>query len=372
MLKRIVCSAALLICLAAEAAATEDACPAERSSGSVPLRPQLAQLAADTVRVASPERGDQVRLSQLSKKPAPKVAAQRCLNDKNTTYTATCNADSTVTLTLTTTTPSSFAGTHISLYPITTGATVQPSPQQLLPSNQTTSWTISGASGPTMFAVNVSRTGGGSIAGTDACCLGLVTVDLPSCAKTKMPPIPPVAPPFTPPPTGVACTPPFIKNAVGACACPAGLVPRGQTCVRPPLCNRPFVLNAAGTGCECEPGTTLRGKTCVRVPECKKPFVLDAKRNVCACPAGKKQRGNECVGPEDCRPPMVFNKRTFACTCPSGTVPKGDECVKQVVCRRPFVLNKTRDACECQEGTILRGQTCVPAPSKDRGEPKGR
>jgi hypothetical protein len=175
---------------------------------------------------------------------------------------------------------------------------------------------------------------------------------------------PPGDKPAQPPAAGDPPAPPS--------GCPPGTVRRDGKCVRQPVCNAPFVLNAAGNTCVCPAGTTFRNRTCVKVPECRPPMVLNQAGSACVCPTGTQRRGNECVGPTVCKPPMFYDKRTNACACPQGTVQKGNECVRQLVCRPPMIANRAGTACECPQGMIQRGQTCVRDPRQDKDKGKGR
>jgi hypothetical protein len=336
MLRKTMFSLVVLASLAPQSAvADSNGCTMDVGLGETTGRFTLASLQAggmgDAPAVRASAQGGSLRLAQLipGLAPTPRGPKGPTLCLRGIKHSVTCNANGTFALTLTT--AAGIAGSVIELMPSSVPpniVTAQPSQQTMSGGQTQTSWTLAG---PLNFSatliVNITQPGGGSVKGTDLCCLGTVRVQL-ACA------------PAVPDVTSVVCKPPMTKNPAGtACVCPAGMVQRGQTCVRQLVCNAPFVLNAAGNTCVCPPATTFRNRTCVKTPECK--------------------------------PPMILNERNNTCVCPAGTVQKGSECVRQIVCRAPMVANRDGTACECPQGTIQRAQTCVRDPGKGKGEPKG-
>ena len=86
---------------------------------------------------------------------------------------------------------------------------------------------------------------------------------------------------------GCVCTPPFVADGEGGCACPVGSVEEADGCV----CTPPFVSTEAGE-CACPEGLFQEGESCVDTPT-PDPLMCDLKggegpgvEGTLACPEG--------------------------------------------------------------------------------------
>jgi uncharacterized repeat protein (TIGR01451 family) len=172
----------------------------------------------------------------------------------------------------------------------------------------------------------------------------------------------------------LVCSPPKVPNATNtACVCPEGTIPRGNECVKPPVCPPPLI-SAPGPApgimnCVCPPGTVKQGQTCVKPPVCQPPMVL-GPAGECICRPPLIKRGNDCVPPQRaCQPPMVPGPGG-ECICRPPLVKRGNDCVPpQRACQPPMVLGPAGE-CICRPPLVKRGNECVhPGPTQGTEHP---
>jgi nitrite reductase/ring-hydroxylating ferredoxin subunit len=173
------------------------------------------------------------------------------------------------------------------------------------------------------------------------------------------------------------CSPGFVMNAAGRCACPEGTTFRNGQCstvgggtvtpTPPTQCTLlPGQIRTEDGRCICPRGTELVNRRCVKdeppVVRCKLlPGQIRLDNGRCVCPRGTSLVRGECRKYQvQCRLlPGQIRTQNGRCVCPRGTSLVRGECRKdQVQCKLlPGQIRLENGRCVCPRGTsLVRGE----------------